>query len=100
MVIPEHEIATLQLGERHRGAECALLHVAVAWAGHPACRERELQQAGAVETKAGLAAPQIRHAEKPLGDGDEVWLAGVGRLEMTRRHKAVAVRHRQWSLDP
>ena len=36
MAFPEHEIATLQLGQRHRGAECALLHVAVARAGDPA----------------------------------------------------------------
>ena len=53
-------------------AERALLHVAVARAADAAGRQRDLDEARAIEAEARLAAPEIGHAEKPLGDRDEV----------------------------
>ncbi len=55
-----------------RCPERRFLHVAVARAGHAARRERDLHEAGAIEPERGLAAPQIRHAEKALRHRDEI----------------------------
>ena len=43
--------------------------------GVPPAVHRELHQRGAIEAEAGLAAPEIGHAEEALGDSDEVTLA-------------------------
>jgi hypothetical protein len=54
---PKYEIAARKLGEIDWRSERALLHVAVARASNAAGRKRELDQAGAVNPKHGLAAP-------------------------------------------
>ena len=50
--------------------------------------ERDLDEARAIETERGLAAPQIRHAEKALRHGDEIRLAEIERRKMRHRHMA------------
>src|SRR6202041_1591560 len=76
MPFPENEIATTQAqlslcvgGPR---AESALLHVAVARADMAGGGERDLDKTRAIDAERGLAAPQIRHAKKALGDSDKV----------------------------
>ena len=59
-------------GQRDRRAERRFLHIAVARAGNACRRQRHLHQPRAIETERRLAAPQIRHAEKALGHGDEI----------------------------
>ena len=68
--------------ERQRLADRLRLHVAVARCGDAAGRERHLHEARAVEAEARLAAPEIGHAEKPLGDRDPVRLERVERREV------------------
>src|ERR1700733_5258232 len=78
MALPEYEITALQFGKigacRHWSAQRRFLHVAVARASHAAGHQRNLHQARAVDAEYGLAAPQIRHAQKTFGDRDEVAL--------------------------
>ncbi len=77
-----------------RRSERRLLHVAVARAGDAAGGERNLHETRTVEPERGLAAPQIGHAEKALGDRDEIAFVIAERREMCRRHIGAARRHR------
>ena len=74
-----------------RCAKRALLHVAVARAWHAASRKRDLDKAGTVEPEHGLAAPQIRRADKALRDGDKIALILIDGRKMRRRHVATAM---------
>ncbi len=74
------------------------LHVAVARAGDAAGRERDLHQARAIDAEAGLAAPQIRHADEALGNGDEIRCGGVERRKMVSRHVAARCQPRQLAV--
>ena len=73
---PEQEIAAPQIAECRvrfdRSAERLLLQVGIARRGNAAGVERDLQQPGAIDPQAGLAAPQLGHAAKALGDRDEI----------------------------
>src|SRR5215510_622313 len=101
MALPEYEIAPPQLGGRDREllAERLFLHGAVARAGNSARAERDLEEAGTVETKRRLAAPQIGHSQEALGDGDEVAFPRVDGHEMARRHVAAGGGDRERVLD-
>src|SRR5439155_23424096 len=99
VALPEQKIAAAQPRwierRRHRRAERAFLHVAVARAGDTASRERNLNEAGAVEAKTRPAAPEIGHAEKFFGNGDEVRLVAIKRHNMAPGHMAAGGRHRK-----
>ena len=82
----------------------SLLHVAVARAAGAGGVQRYLDQAGAIDAKTALAAPQIGRAGKALGDRDEILRHGVDAAEMRPRQipalardgeGAVFARHRQ-----
>src|SRR5690348_18347941 len=88
MAFPEHQVAKLQSLEACRRAKRPLLHVAVARAGEAGCRKRHLHQSGAVDAEAGLAAPEIRHTDKTLGDLDEIRLDRAQRNEVLLRYIA------------
>src|SRR5262249_4624270 len=83
---PENKIAAPARSVRHDLSNRRALHVAIARAGEAAGGERDLHQPGAVEPKAGLAAPHIRRAEKTPGDRDEIRPAALDPRAMRRRH--------------
>src|SRR5438034_4097781 len=99
VALPERTIAAAQPRwidrRRHRRAERAFLHVAAARAGDAASRERNLNEAGAVEAKTRPAAPEIGHAKKFFCDRDEVHLVAIKRYNMAPRHMAAGGRHRK-----
>ena len=77
MAFPEDQIAALQFlrfRRVQRPAEAVLLHVAVARAAGAGGIQRDLDQAGAIDSKAALAAPQIGRADKTFGHRDEIVL--------------------------
>ena len=55
------------------------LQIGVARRVNPGRVERNLHEAGAINAKARLAAPEIRRMQKPLGHGDEVCLVLAAR---------------------
>ena len=88
VAFPEDQVAVLQAGEAYGFAERGFLHVAVARAGHAASGQRHLDEPRAVQPEAGLAAPEIRCAEKLFGDRDEIRFRGGNRHKMPLRHVA------------
>ena len=99
MAFPEHQIAPTQAREivyGQRGAECALLHVAVARADDAACCECNLHQSRTIESQAGLAAPQIGNADKTFRDGDEIRLAALDGGQVPGRDAKVGLDNGQF----
>ena len=68
-----------------RPAEAVLLHVAVARAAGAGGVERNLHEAGAIDAKAALAAPQIGRADEVFGDRDEITLDSIDAADMPAR---------------
>ena len=88
MAVPEDQIAALQFFRFRciqRTAEAILLHVAVAWAAGAGGIQRDLDQTGAIDAEAALAAPQIGRADEPLGHGDEIVFVVVDAADMRQR---------------
>src|SRR4029077_7655028 len=103
MAFPEDEVAAPQKplpGLEDRRAERGFLHVAIARADAARGGERDLDEARAIETERGLAAPQIRHAEKALRHGDEIRLDAIERREMRTRYIGARAGPGQALVDP
>ena len=90
----EHQVAAP--GEARVGldglAQAGRLHVAVARAIEDAGEaQRGLHQARAVQAHAGVAAPQIGHADEADGGGQVIGFNLVHRLQMAGEHPAAAI---------
>ena len=72
MAFPEDQIATAHRAKRNVVAESFLHHVGIARRGLSGSLQRGLDQAGTIQPCGGLAAPDIRHAQKAFGDGDKI----------------------------
>src|ERR1700721_2615531 len=69
----------------HPPADPVFLHVAVARAAGACGGQRYLNEAGTVDAEAGLAAPQIRRANKTLGDRNKIGLITIDAADMLPR---------------
>src|SRR6266849_1182592 len=88
MALPENQVAALQLpglGRRQHPAETVLLHVAVTRTAGACGVQRYLDQAGTIDAKTALAAPQIGRAGEALGDRDEIARVTVDGADMLVR---------------
>ena len=88
MAFPEDQVAALQVLHfrcAQRSAEAVLLHVAVARAAGAGGVQRHLDEAGAIDAEAALAAPEIGRAGKSFGDRHEIILHDVEAADMPLR---------------
>ena len=75
MALPEDQVAALQSSGIHRIQRTdkpVALHVAVARAAGARGVQRYLHEAGAIDTKTALAAPQIGRADQSFGHRDKI----------------------------
>ena len=96
MAFPEDQVAALQSPGFRRvqhPAEAVVLHVAVARAAGAGGVQRYLHQAGAIDAKTALAAPQIGRADKTLGDRDEILRHRIDAADMLPRQIPAFARH-------
>ena len=87
MTFPEHQVAARQLGPGIR--EVLFHHVGVARAADAAGRQCSLDQAGTVEPRKSLAAPDIGHAEKGFRHRHPVGLHFVQHGDMVAMHPGI-----------
>src|SRR5262249_29560407 len=78
-----------------RRAECAFLHIAVARGWQPASGQGDLNEAGAIKSERGLAAPQVGRAGKSPGNSNKIALVVADRFKMRRWHVTARWRDRQ-----
>ena len=80
VAFPEHRSPRCSVGESDPRSTCPSARSCMSLSrgqGDAAGGQRDLHQRRAVEAEAGLAAPQIGHAEEALGDRDEIASRGV-----------------------
>ena len=72
MAFPENQIAAPDLVAADGMAQRLFHHVGVAGRRHAGGLQRGLDQAGTIQPRRRLAAPDIRHAQKALGHRDKI----------------------------
>ena len=82
--MPERRIDRKALAQRR------LLQIGVARRGDSGFRERDLNEARAIDPEARFAAPEIRAADEAFRDRDEIRCLSRERAEMRREDEAAA----------